>query len=201
MNQEEKQQTLETTPILGILPTHTEAQIEARFRGYVQGVNASAMEATSKAQKEAAAQVGEAHRKKAEALVDAQVVKQREVSAIEARFKKLREQLEGQYRSELDRVELDHVLAKVEADKAFSAAAKPVEDTLEVKIRAIANDAAVKIAGASAEFTPVYEAAKAKRIAAEKAKKEAEAIVAAARTAPAEDYVGTRTGRFSDGAA
>ena len=57
---ETKPERVRTTPILGLHPAHSEAQIESRYLGYVQGVRKEADERALVAQKEAAEPVAKA---------------------------------------------------------------------------------------------------------------------------------------------
>jgi uncharacterized protein YjiS (DUF1127 family) len=186
---------IETTPILKILPTHTDTQIEARYMGYVQGVKATASKTVEDLQKKAAEPVGKEAAVRAQAIEQARTGKAHKISDIERRMTKARQKLDSLRRRLLSDAGKEAEDATEAARKAFKSAVRPIEDGLEVAIRAVANDAGIKINAASAEFEPLFKAAVAKRIeeerkakeAAEQAKKIAEEAKAAASVVAAND--------------
>jgi hypothetical protein len=174
---------IETTPILHILPTHTDAQIEARYMGYVQGVKATASKTVENLQKKAAEPVGKASALRTQALQEFVTKRARQISDIERRMTKARQKLVSLRLRLLSDAEKEAETAVENARKAFKAAVRPIEDGLEVAIRAVANDAGIKIAAASAEFEPLFKATVAKRIEEERKAKEVKAAVEAAKAA------------------
>ena len=203
----------ETTPILGLLPSMTENVIEARLKGYVQGVEAVRDDGIEKLQKAAAGEVGKAHVERQKRVVASNNLKQRQISDEESRYYKALYKLKGEHHSALAKIQTDHDVERDGAEANFRAVVRPIETKLTAAVQAVKGEAAGKLRAASDEYTPVFAAARAKRLEAEaKAKviaeaaaKEVEAAKAteasttfeAIETAEAAKAAGSRTGHFS----
>ena len=164
--------TSKGTPILGLLPTHSDAEVSARYQGYVQGVKATASKTVDKLQAEAAKPVAAAEKARAKKVSDASSAKRSKISDIERRMTKARQKLDSLRRRLLDEAKAAYVRETDDARTNFKETVKPIEAGLEVSIRAVAEDTATKITAASAEFGPVFEAAAARRSEAERVAKE-----------------------------
>lgn len=171
-----------STPILGLLPLHSEAEIEARYLGYVQHVRQEADENILKLQKKASEPISKADAEKKAALAEARKQHKARVDEIEHKHREILKAAKANRQRKLDKAQnaLDKALES--AGEAFSAVAGPAAETLKIQLRAVSNDIANKLELAGKEFTPAFSAAQAKRIKAqaeEKARKEAEAAMKA----------------------
>jgi hypothetical protein len=183
-----------TTPILGLHPSHTEAQIEARYVGFVQGRRKEADETALRLQKEAVDPISKATKAKNDALMLAKIAHEKEMQLIERKHIEALRRLKALRISRLDKAQNEFVLARDKAKRVFDSVAGPAGAKLEVLLTAVANDLANKIIDAGKEYTPAMSEAKARRLEAEakdRARKEREAeelaaVKAAAKAAQAE---------------
>jgi len=166
---------LVTTPMLGLLPTMTETQIEARFRGYAQGVRLEAAERAATCQRTAADKVGKAHSARTASIAAAQEERAAAEKSAEDKFREIVEEAKRKRQSRLAKAAHRFESVRDEVGKAFKGVVEPIEHQLGVELRAIAQDASNKIVLAGEEFAPMQEAAQDRRIAQEEATKKAAA--------------------------
>jgi hypothetical protein len=168
---------LKTTPILGLLPTHSEAEIDARYLGYVQGVQQEAAEATTKLHKTTAEPIAKAAQVRDASIAEARKAFENKERGAEQKYQRLLKALKTTLasRKQKNKNALDAALAA--ARKTFSDVAIPAGEELKVQLFAVENNARIKLTNAGAEHTKAMSFAKARRLKAEaeeKAQKEAD---------------------------
>jgi hypothetical protein len=168
----EKEKSTKKTPILGLVGNETEAVIEAYYAGYVQGVKDEAKKALDGLQRKMAEPVGKAHKTKLQAMTDASAEKHRRESAMAEEFRRRREALAGEERSAQDALSIWYRDERDAVIRAFQEIVRPLEASIEVHARALAADASTKITKAGVEFSSAHEAAKARRLEAERVARE-----------------------------
>jgi ribosomal protein L31E len=175
---ETKPERVRTTPILGLHPAHSEAQIESRYLGYVQGVRKEADERALVAQKEAAEPVAKATKVKEDQNKAAKLQRECAEQEIERKHTKALQKLKSLRQSRLGKAKNVCTNTTLTAQQEFGNVAGPAAERLKVKLVHIANELSNKIIAAGKEYTPAKSRATALRQQAEaeeKARKEREA--------------------------